>query len=169
MYAFKLIQLIEARAEPLSDGLMRRIKKDDRCAELLRRVSQDELRRRSHEIYFNLNDWLRNKTVSEIEDTYIGLGMRRAKQGVPYTDLLWAVSATKEHLWEFMETEGIFTEPIDMLGGMDLPPHIVESVSTQQPYATGLKPAYAGAHEMACLNDRHSRRHSCLAVPHGLV
>jgi len=83
-------------------------------------VPPDELRRRSYEIYFNLNDWLRNKTTSEIEDNYIGLGMRRAKQGVPYTDLLWAVSATKEHLWEFMETEGIFTEPLDMLGSLDL-------------------------------------------------
>jgi len=120
MFAFKLIQLIETRAEPLSHGLMRRIKNDDRCAELFRRVPPDELRRRSHEIYFNLNDWLRNKTTSEIEDAYIGLGMRRAKQGVPYTDLLWAVSATKEHLWEFMETEGIFTEPVDMLGSLDL-------------------------------------------------
>ena len=90
MFAFKLIQLIETRAEPLSDGLMRRIKRDDRCAELLRRVPPDELRKRSHEIYFNLNDWLRNKTESEIEDNYLGLGMRRAKQGVPYTDLLWA-------------------------------------------------------------------------------
>lgn len=96
MFAFKLIQLIEARAEPLSDGLTRRIKKDDRCAALLRRVPSDELRRRSNEIYRNLNDWLRNKTESEIEELYIGLGMRRAKQGVPYSDFLWAVSATKE-------------------------------------------------------------------------
>ena len=120
MFAFKLIQLIESRAEPLSDGLMRRIKKDDKCAELLRRVSQDELRRRSHEIYRNLNDWLRNKTESEIEERYIGLGMKRAKQGVPYSDFLWSVSTTKEHLWEFMQAEGLFAEPVDMLGGMDL-------------------------------------------------
>jgi hypothetical protein len=120
MFAFKLIQLIETRAEPLSEGLMRRIKNDDRCIELARRVHPDELRRRSHEIYFNLNDWLQNKTKSEIEDNYIALGMRRAKQGVPYTALLWAISATKEHLWKFMEAEGIFTEPIDMLGCMDL-------------------------------------------------
>jgi len=75
---------------------MRRIKKDDRCTELLRRLPSDELRRRSHEIYRNLNDWLRNKTESEIEERYIGLGIKRAKQGVPYSDLFWAVSATKE-------------------------------------------------------------------------
>ena len=74
MYAFKLIQLIESRAEPLSESLMRRVKKDGRCVELLRRVPSDELRRRSHEIYRNLNEWLRNKTESEIEERYIGLG-----------------------------------------------------------------------------------------------
>src|SRR5579864_7667256 len=120
MFAYKLIQLIETRAEPLSEGLMRRMKKDDRCAELLRRVPSDELRRRSHEIYRNLNDWLRNKTESEIEERYIGLGIKRAQQGVPYPDFLRAVSATKEHLWEFIQAEGLFEEPVDMIGGMDL-------------------------------------------------
>jgi len=120
MFAFKLIQLVETRAEPLSEGLMRRLKKNDRCIELLRRVPSDELRIRSHEIYRNLNDWLRNKTESEIEERYIGLGMKRAKQGVPYADFLWAISTTKEHLWEFMQSEGLFAEPVDMFGGMDL-------------------------------------------------
>ena len=120
MFAFKLIQLIETRSEQLSEGLMHRLNKNDRCIELLRRVPSDELRRRSHEIYRNLNDWLRNKTESEIEERYIGLGMKRAKQGVPYTDFLWAVSTTKEHLWEFMQAEGLFAEPVDLFGGMDL-------------------------------------------------
>ena len=81
MFAFKLIQLIETRAEPLSDGLMRRIKKDDRCAELLRRVPPEELRRRSHEIYFNLNDWLRNKTESEIEELLHRAGHEESEAG----------------------------------------------------------------------------------------
>ena len=120
MFAFKLIQLIETRAEPLSEGLMRRIKKDDRCVELLRRVPSDELRRRSHEIYRNLNDWLRNKTESEIEERYTGLGLRRAKQGVPFPDFVWAVSTTKECLWQLMEEEGLFAEPVDLYGEIEL-------------------------------------------------
>jgi len=120
MFAFRLIQLIETRSERLSEGLMDRLKKNDRCIELLRRVPSDELCRRSHEIYGNLNDWLRNKTESEIEERYTGLGLRRARQGVPYTDFLAAVSTTKEHLWEFMDSEGLFVEPIDLFGGMDL-------------------------------------------------
>ena len=120
MYAFKLIQLIESRAEHLSEGLMRRLKNSDRCAELLRRVPSDELQRRSHEIYRDLNDWLLYRAESEIAERYIGLGMKRARQGVPYTDLLWAVSTTKEYLWEFMLAEGLFAEPIDLLGEIDL-------------------------------------------------
>jgi hypothetical protein len=120
MFAVKLIQLIETRAEHLSEGLMHRLKNNDRCAELLRRVPSDELRKRSHEIYHNLNDWLLNKTESEIEERYIGLGMKRAKQGVPYTDFLSAVSTTKEHLWEFMLAEGLFAEPVDLFGEIEL-------------------------------------------------
>ena len=120
MYAFKLIQLIETRADRLSEGLMHRLKKNDRCSELLQRVPSDELRRRSYEIYRDLSDWLLNKAESELEERYVVLGMKRAAQGVPYTDLLWAVSTTKEYLWEFMLAEGLFEEPIDLFGEIDL-------------------------------------------------
>src|ERR1035441_7797713 len=50
---------------------------------------------------------LRNRTESEIEERYT-------------TDFLWAISTTKEHLWEFMQAEGLFVEPIDLIGGIDL-------------------------------------------------
>jgi len=120
MYAFKLIQLIESRAEHLSDGLMRRLQSSDRCADLLRRVPSDELKGRSQEIYRDLSDGLLSRAESAIADRYIGLGMKRARQGVSYTDLLWAVSTTKEYLWQFMLAEGLFEEPIDLLGEIDL-------------------------------------------------
>ena len=120
MYAFKLIRLIETRADHLSEGLMHRLKRNDRCSDLLQRVPSDELRRRSHEIYRDLSDWLLHKTESELEERYVVLGMKRATQGVPYTDLFWAVTTTKEHLWEFMLEEGLFAEPIDLFGEIDL-------------------------------------------------
>jgi hypothetical protein len=154
MFAFKLIQLIETRSEHLSEGLMDRLKKNDRCIELLRRVPSDELRRRSHEIYCNLNDWLRNKTESEIEERYIGLGMRRAKQGVPYTDFFSAVSTTKEHLWEFMQSEGLFAEPIDLFGGMDLL-HSLDRFFDRILYFAAV--GYQNAHQV---ESEHTRRHA---------
>ena len=81
MFAFKLTQLIETRAETLSEGLMRRLKKDDRCVELLRQVPSDELRRRSHEIYRNLNDWLRNQNRIGNRRAVLGAGYEKSEAG----------------------------------------------------------------------------------------
>jgi len=120
MFAVRLVQLVEARAEDLSEGLMRKLKTSEQCRELLHVVPPDELKRRTHEIYRNLNDWLLNKTESEIEERYIGLGIRRARQNVPFSAFLWAVVATKEYLWEFVQREGLLEEPVELFGEIEL-------------------------------------------------
>lgn len=120
MFAVRLVQLIEARAEALSEGLAHKLISSERCGELLRKVPPDELKRRSHEIYHNLTDWVLNKTEAEIEDRYIGLGMRRAKQGVPFPAFFWALSETKEYLMEFLRREGFLEQPVDLIGEIEL-------------------------------------------------
>ena len=119
MFAVRLVQLIESHADKLSEGLMRKLGNSGRCGALLQLVPADELKRRTHEIYRNLGDWLLSKTESEIEERYIGLGMRRARQGVPFSTFLWAISLTKEHLWELLQKEGLLEEP-DLFGEIDL-------------------------------------------------
>ncbi len=120
MFAVRLVQLIEARAEALSEGLAQKLKGSERCGELLRKVPADELKRRSHEIYRNLTDWVINKTEAEIEDRYIGLGMRRARQGVPFPAFFWAVTETKEYLLEYLRREGFLDEPVELIGEIEL-------------------------------------------------
>lgn len=120
MFAVRLVQLIESDAERLSEGLMHKLRSSSRCAELFQHVPADELKRRTHEIYRNLGDWLLTKTESEIEERYVGLGMRRARQGVPFSAFLWAISSTKEYLWEFLQREGLLEEPVELFGEIDL-------------------------------------------------
>ncbi len=120
MFAIRLVQLIELHAEELSKGLMQRLQSSSQCAELLQKVPSDELKRRAQEIYRNLSDWLLSKTESEIEERYIGLGVRRARQGVPFSHFLWAVTFTKEYLWEYLEKEGLLEEPLELLGEIEL-------------------------------------------------
>jgi hypothetical protein len=120
MFPIRVVQLIEAHADELSKGLMQRLQTSPRCSELLRTVPADELSRRVQEIYRNLSDWLLSKTESEIEERYIGLGMRRARQGVPFSQFFWAITITKEHLWEHLEGEGLLEEPVELLGEMEL-------------------------------------------------
>jgi hypothetical protein len=120
MFAVRLMNLIETHADTLSEGLLQKLRNSEQCRQLLQRVPAEELKRRTHEIYRNLNDWLLTKTESEIEERYIGLGIRRARQGVPFSALLWSVSATKEYLWEFLRSEGLLEQPIELFGEMEL-------------------------------------------------
>jgi hypothetical protein len=120
MFAAKLVQLIETHADKLADNLMQNLNNSPRCPTLLQRVPPDELKRRAHEIYRHLAEWLSGKTESEIEERYIGLGVRRARQGVPFSEFLWAVSATKDYLWEYLQREGLLEDPIDLWGEIGL-------------------------------------------------
>jgi hypothetical protein len=120
MFAIRMIQLIEAHASKLSEELMHRLESSDRCRELLRRMPGQELKMRTDEIYRNLSDWLLEKTQTEIEELYIGIGMRRAKQGVPFSELLLAFTATKDCLWEYLEQDGLLEEPVELIGDLNL-------------------------------------------------
>ncbi|HEY7099173.1 MAG TPA: hypothetical protein VH437_20775 [Terriglobales bacterium] len=120
MLAIRLINLIESKAERLSEGLLLRLESAPQCQELLRRVPREEVKRRTFEIYRNVTDWLLTKTEAEIEERYIGLGVRRAHQGVPFSAFLWAVNATKEQLWEFLEEEGMLEKPFELFGELGL-------------------------------------------------
>jgi hypothetical protein len=120
MFSIRLVKLIEAHADKLAQGLMHSLQSSPRASELLRKVPADELRSRVQEIYRNLGDWLLNKTESEIEERYIGLGMRRARQGVPFCQFMWAITLTKEYLWEHLESEGLLEQPIELLGELEL-------------------------------------------------
>jgi len=120
MFPIRLVQLIEAHADRLSEGLMQKVRNCDQCSEFLQRVPADEVKRRTYEVYRNLSDWLLTKTESEIEERYVGLGIRRAKQGVPFSAFLWAISTTKEYLWEFLRQEGLLEQPVDLFGEIDL-------------------------------------------------
>jgi hypothetical protein len=119
MIALRLVHLIEDHSDELAEGLTHRILSSDR-SKALRRVPASELHQRCHEIYRNLSDWLLNKTDSDIERVYKDLGARRAAQGVALADLIWALLQTKEHLWNFLEREGIHGQPHDLYGEFQL-------------------------------------------------
>ncbi len=117
--AIRLVRLIESHADKLSQGLLRKFQHTAQCADL-RRVPAAELTDRSYEIYRNLSDWLTTKTESELEHRYTALGARRAAQGVPLSHVMWAITATKEHLWEFLRDEGFADKPVELFGELEL-------------------------------------------------
>ena len=120
MFAVRMIQLIETHAEKLSEELLYRLERSESCRELIRRVPPEELRMRTREIYRNLSQWLLEKTQAEIEEHYVGLGVRRATQGVPFSELHYALSTTKECLWEHLEQDAMLEDPLELIGNLNL-------------------------------------------------
>ena len=120
MFALRMVQLIESHAGGLSEELMHRLENSGSCPDLLQKVTPQELKMRTHEIYRNLSDWILSKTESEIKQRYVDLGIRRAKQGVPFSQTLFALNTVKDCLWTYLEREGLLEFPIELLGDLDL-------------------------------------------------
>jgi hypothetical protein len=123
MIALRLVHLIETHGDELAEGLLEKIQRSERTGDI-RKVPAHELRDRTREIYRNLSDWLMNKTESEIERVYKPIGARRAQQGVSLTGLAWALLLTKEHLWDFLEQQGIHGNAEQLFGELELLRHL---------------------------------------------
>jgi hypothetical protein len=119
MLAGRLVRLIEKHSEQLSRELSEKVWNSPRCSDL-HKVPPDELRHRASEIYQNLNNWLTEKTESDIEQRYTELGARRAGQGVAYSHFLWAITETKAHIFAFIQREGLSDSALELHGELEL-------------------------------------------------
>ena len=148
MIALRLVRLIEAHSEELSQGLLREIQNSPRASDLLK-VPTQELHDRTHEIYRNLSDWLLCRTDEEVKRTYRELGARRASQGVAFTHLFWAIIASKEQLWDFMERERVADEALDLFGHLELLRKIDHFFDRALYYAAGAYEQQSTEHALA--------------------
>jgi hypothetical protein len=119
MFALRLVQLIEHHADRLSESLLKKLKESGACDDLLALVPADELKHRGYEIYRHVGDWLLSRAYDELEERYIGLGARRAQQDVPFSQMLYAIQAVKENLWEFLRHENLL-EPTELISELEL-------------------------------------------------
>ena len=119
MIATRLVRLIQTHSDELARGLAEKCLGSDRISDM-RKVPPDELRQRAYDIYRNLNDWLLAKTESDIERTYTAIGARRAAQGVALSHLLGAILLVKQHLFEFLNREGLVDRHVELFQELEL-------------------------------------------------
>ena len=120
MRALKLVQYMKANGDRISEELINRIRSSDRCGELLSRVPAEEQKRYAVEIYRDLTDWLAVEIDSLVEGRYVNLGIQRAHQGVPLSQVFWAVCIARDYLWEYMQQECLLEDPVEFWGGVML-------------------------------------------------
>jgi hypothetical protein len=95
---YRLVHLIEEDAAEMASGLVDQIDRDPYAKGYLDHVPGPELWKRVHEIYRHLGEWLTSSSGSDVERRYREIGARRADQGLPLSQLLYVILATKEFL-----------------------------------------------------------------------
>lgn len=120
MRAAKLVQHMKANAERMSVEVTKKIRRSERCSEMATRLPLDEQERVAANIYRDLTAWLATESDETIEHRYIVMGLLRAQQGVPFSNLYWGVCIAQEHLWQYMQQECLLDEPVEFWGGVIL-------------------------------------------------
>jgi hypothetical protein len=157
MRALKLIQMMQSNSVTMSEELVQKIRSSEKCRDLLLRVPESDQKQYAHEIYRNLTEWLSGETDSIIEQRYFDLGAHRAGQGVPLSQIFWAVSISREHLWEYTQQECLHEEPVEFWGGVMLLRSLNRFFDNVLYFAlTGYEKA--GADEAAAFSSLASRR-----------
>jgi hypothetical protein len=118
MMLYRLVRIIETHSEALAACLLDRVQNSEATRDY-GKVSPQELKQRVYEIYRHLGDWLITKTEADLERRYLAIGARRALQGVPLSQVAWAIILTKEILWEFINKEITIDRPVEVFGEME--------------------------------------------------
>jgi hypothetical protein len=118
MRAPRLIQLMASNSVVMSEELIKKIRELDKCKDLLLRVPDSEQRQYAVGIYSDLTKWLADEREAVIEEHYVELGIHRSGQGVPLSQMFWAVSTARESLSEYVQQECLHEDPVEFVGGV---------------------------------------------------
>ena len=113
MRAVKLVQHMKANAERISEEVVKKVRASPRCGKFVRTVSPEEQQRSTVDVYRDLTVWLATESDSSIEQRYVVLGLLRAQQEIPFSNLFWAVCIAHEYLWQYMQDECLLEEPVE--------------------------------------------------------
>lgn len=119
LLAHKLMRMIERHADTLAETLEAAIANSERCT-TYNRVAPEELKKLVSGVYGNLGQWLSTKTEEDVERTYTMIGMRRAEQCVPVSQLLWCIVLVKETLWDYLKDMEGLENTADIFGELEL-------------------------------------------------
>ncbi|MGI9103193.1 MAG: hypothetical protein ACR2IF_12220 [Terriglobales bacterium] len=119
LLAYRLVRLIETHSDRLAEGLLVKLQHCEKCKDF-RRVPGEEFRQRVYEVYDHLGEWLMGKKEEDIARRYVEIGKRREAQGVPLSQLTYAIVLTREHLWNYLKHESNIEKPVEVFGELEM-------------------------------------------------
>lgn len=113
MLSGRLVRLVEDHAEQLTSDLIADLKQNPHTAEY-HKLADAEIHRRVFKVYHDLGEWLGKETEALVEAHYSELGKQRAAEGVPLSQVIYALIRTKTHLFDYVRRVGLFDSAVDL-------------------------------------------------------
>lgn len=119
MLSDRLVKMIEGRAEELTRGAVKDLQSSPRTPSY-HQLSYDELHHRVYEVYRDLGRWLAEKTDEAVQTWYNELGEERYNEGVPLSEVIWALVLTKYYLRDYIRSSGLAGSAIELYQQQEL-------------------------------------------------
>jgi hypothetical protein len=115
----RLVRIIESDAEAFTEGTVRSLQSSPRT-EAYHKLPYSELYNRVYEVYHNLGRWLWEKSNDAIRAWYKELGEKRCEEGIPLSEVLWALVFTKDRLLEYLDGSGLVDSAVGLYQQQEL-------------------------------------------------
>lgn len=119
MLSARLVRMIEDHAEQLTHGLIHDLHSNARTPSY-HHLSREDLHGRVYNVYRNLGHWLGRKTDEGLEAAYEELGEKRAAEGVPLHEVIYALILTKYHLRDYIGSAGLVDSAVELYQEQEL-------------------------------------------------
>ena len=119
MLSDRLVRMIEQHAEELTRALVENLQSNPRTASY-HRLSREAIHGRAYDVYKNLGLWLHSKAEEDIKANYSELGKKREAEGVPISEVVYALILTKYHLRDYIQAAGLVDSAVDLYQEQEL-------------------------------------------------
>ena len=106
MISAKLVELIEIHASRLTNDVAQDLASNPRTPGF-RAVSRQELEERIFQIFHHLGNWIGDSRSARVEAEFSEWGSHRFDQGVPISEIVYAVIVLKQHLRRYIADNGV--------------------------------------------------------------
>src|SRR4029077_2232974 len=106
MIAAKLIELIEIHADRLTADVTRDLVTNERTRGF-RAVRPQDLEQRIFQIFHHLGNWIGEPRSRSVEAEFGDWGRRRFDQGIPLSEIVYAVIVLKQHMARYILDNGL--------------------------------------------------------------
>jgi len=113
MLSDRLVRMIEQHAEELTRALVENLQSNLHTASY-HRLSRGAIHDRAYNVYKDLGLWLNSKAEGDIEASYTELGKEREAEGIPISEVVYALTLTKYHLRDYIRAAGLVDSAVEL-------------------------------------------------------